>query len=242
MNELLESSIHVGDSCAELLREAALILWDEAPMANKAVLACINATLHKVTESHLPFGGKVFILLGNFCQTCPVVRGGHKVDIVDACLQQSPLWSLFHIWRLTVPVRNAQDLTFQSFIEDIGNGTTLTVLLASFCTVDNASHLIDYVYPPTILNRHDVCMHQSILAPTNEQIDWYNDAVLDCLCTAQRTYIASDSIKEMPDNDMPFPTPTLDYFTKRTPPGLPPYFLPYQGVQSLSSLKESIAL
>ena len=53
MNELLESSIHVGDSHAELLHEAALILWDEAPMANKAVLACVDATLCKVTEEDI---------------------------------------------------------------------------------------------------------------------------------------------------------------------------------------------
>lgn len=113
MNELLESSIHLADSRAELLREAALILWDEAPMANKAVLACI---LHKVTEKDLPFGGKVFVLLGDFRQTCPVVCGGRKAGVIDTCLQQSPLWSLFHIWRLTIPVRNAKDPSFQHFI------------------------------------------------------------------------------------------------------------------------------
>ena len=100
MNELLESSIHVGDSRAELLCEAALILWDEAPMANKAVLACVDATLHKVTESHLPFGGKVFILLGDFHQTCPVVRGGRKADVVDALtehhLERRVLHGSFH--------------------------------------------------------------------------------------------------------------------------------------------------
>ncbi|KAJ7215837.1 hypothetical protein GGX14DRAFT_302174, partial [Mycena pura] len=54
---------------------------DEAPMANKAVLACVEETLRRIMGNNLPFGGKVLILLGDFRQTCPVVRGGSRIEV-----------------------------------------------------------------------------------------------------------------------------------------------------------------
>ncbi|KAJ7220657.1 DNA helicase Pif1 like protein, partial [Mycena pura] len=80
-NEMLESPIDPGDPRGELLRQAALIIWDEAPMANKAVLVCVEA-LRRIMGNSLPFGGKVLILLGDFRQTCPVVRQGSRAEVV----------------------------------------------------------------------------------------------------------------------------------------------------------------
>ena len=86
MNEFLESSIRPGDSRAELLRETALIVWDEAPMANKVVFTCVDSTLRTVMDNDEPFGGKVIVLLGDFQQTCPMVRWGRKADVLDASI------------------------------------------------------------------------------------------------------------------------------------------------------------
>ncbi|KAJ7195351.1 hypothetical protein GGX14DRAFT_301325, partial [Mycena pura] len=46
-NEMLESPIDPWDPRGELLRQAALIIWDAAPMANKAVLAYVEETLRR---------------------------------------------------------------------------------------------------------------------------------------------------------------------------------------------------
>lgn len=41
-NEMLESTISVDDSRAELICAAAAITWDEVPMANKAAVASVD--------------------------------------------------------------------------------------------------------------------------------------------------------------------------------------------------------
>ncbi|KAH9894982.1 DNA helicase Pif1 like protein, partial [Cubamyces lactineus] len=66
----------------ELIREASVIIWDEAPMAKSAVLSCVEATCRRVMRNNLPWGGKVVVLLGDFRQTCPVVRNGTRSDVV----------------------------------------------------------------------------------------------------------------------------------------------------------------
>ncbi|KAI9068056.1 hypothetical protein FKP32DRAFT_1533787, partial [Trametes sanguinea] len=66
----------------ELIREASVIIWDEAPMAKSAVLKCVEETCRRVMRNNLPWGGKVVVLLGDFRQTCPVVRNGTRQDIV----------------------------------------------------------------------------------------------------------------------------------------------------------------
>ncbi|KAH9929312.1 DNA helicase Pif1 like protein, partial [Amylocystis lapponica] len=79
---VLKSPVEAHDPRGELIREAAVIIWDESPMANSAVLACVEETCRRVMKNDLPFGGKVVVLLGDFRQTCPVIRHGTRRQIV----------------------------------------------------------------------------------------------------------------------------------------------------------------
>ena len=63
-----------GSAREQLIREASAIFWDEFPMVNRAVVACVNDVCRATMGNDLPFGGKVLIALGDFRQTCPVVR------------------------------------------------------------------------------------------------------------------------------------------------------------------------
>jgi hypothetical protein len=94
-NEMLKSPIQANDPRAELIKEAALWVWDEAPMANRAVMSCTEETCRVVMENDEPFGGKVVVLLGDFRQTCPVIRRGTRAQVVDASIKSSELWPLF---------------------------------------------------------------------------------------------------------------------------------------------------
>ncbi|KIJ24814.1 hypothetical protein M422DRAFT_194251, partial [Sphaerobolus stellatus SS14] len=99
--------VSLNSSRAKFLREVSVIFWDEAPMANRAVLESIDDLLRKICETDLPFGGKIFACAGDFRQTCPVIRRGSKWQVIDASIKSSPLWNSFQIRRLTVPIRNA---------------------------------------------------------------------------------------------------------------------------------------
>ena len=52
------------------------------------------------------FSGKTVVLLGDFRQTCPVIRCGSRLQVVDACIQRSILWPNFVIRRLNQPIRS----------------------------------------------------------------------------------------------------------------------------------------
>ena len=55
-----------------------------------------------------PFGGKIFVLGGDFRQVLPVIRLGSRCDIVQQCLKNSNLWKHVHVLRLTINMRVQQ--------------------------------------------------------------------------------------------------------------------------------------
>ena len=80
---------------ADFLRQVTLILWDEAPMAHRGWMEAISTKLCQIMENELPFGGKQFILAGDFRQLPTVVKGGSHQDVYSACIASSPLWRHF---------------------------------------------------------------------------------------------------------------------------------------------------
>ena len=76
-------------SLADLLRRCALIVWNEAPMAHRHQLECLERTLRDPYDSACLFGGKVVLLGGDFRQNLPVARRGARAPVGGACLTQS---------------------------------------------------------------------------------------------------------------------------------------------------------
>ncbi|KAI6155535.1 PIF1-like helicase-domain-containing protein [Pisolithus tinctorius] len=103
-NEMLISSIQLGIPCTDLIKTASLIIWDEAPMANCAVLSCIDDVCRQIMAHDAPFGGKVVVLLSDFQQTCPVIPGGSQAQIMDASIHSAPQWDHVTVLRLTIPI------------------------------------------------------------------------------------------------------------------------------------------
>lgn len=91
-------------------------------MANRAVFAYVDEILWRCMDNNRPFGGKVMLLLGDFRQTCPVIRNGSRVQVVHASIHSAPLWNIFTIHRLTLPIRNARNPEFAHFVDTIGDG------------------------------------------------------------------------------------------------------------------------
>ena len=229
---MLESPISPTDSRAALIHQSSLIIWDEAPMANRAVLACVDETCHQVMQSPLPFGGKVVILLGDFRQTCPVIHKGTKAEVINASISHSAIWPKFTIYHLITPIQNAEDPAFAAFVDAIGDGGGPEVSFQGLLHAKSRTDLIQFVFPQNVICDPTFCLKHCILAPTNAQVDAYNLGILNLLPSDPSLFCAADSLEEhmniSDDSEsdvLPTPNAVLDYVSKVRPNGMPDHTL-----------------
>jgi len=112
--------IRKQDDLAMLIRQSKLILWDEAPMTNKLAFEAMDRILRDLTDRNEPFGGIVFVMLGDFCQILPVIPRGSHADIVSASIKNSYLWESIEVFRLSKNMRAGDAITIYP---DLGNRT-----------------------------------------------------------------------------------------------------------------------
>ncbi|XP_058733080.1 uncharacterized protein LOC131604671 [Vicia villosa] len=190
----LETSIRnidKKDDLVELLKMTDLIIWDEAPMANKFCFEALDKSLKDIMSgtthaSEKVFGGKVVVFGGDFRQIIPVIPRGTRSDIIHATINASYIWDHYKVLRLTKNMRlqtgattsNADDIkSFSEWILNIGDGTM-------------------YTYPDPIHNYLDSNYLQSraILASTIEVVDDINQYITNLLPGEEKEYFSSDSI------------------------------------------------
>jgi hypothetical protein len=116
----------------KLIERAALVIWDEAPMTHRHAFEAVARPLRDImSNDREPFGGKVFVLSGDFRQILPVVKRGTPADTIDACLKSSDLWRHFKQVRLTENMRvraagsdmDAEEMAeFSEFLLKVGEG------------------------------------------------------------------------------------------------------------------------
>jgi len=201
-------------------------------MANRSVLACVEETCRRVMQSPLPFGGKVIVLLGNFRQTCPVIRNGTRAQVVDASISRSDIWPIFTVRRLTTPIRNAEDPLFAAFVDEIGDGAGPQISFQGLHHSRSKLELAEYIFPDNVIQDPAHCLRRCILAPTNAQVDSYNSIILDRLPGHATLFCAADSLEEhesvLGDSDgdlLPEPDAILDYVSKVRQKGMPDHTL-----------------
>jgi hypothetical protein len=86
-------SILVQSDSIELLREAKLIVWDEALAQHRHCAEVVDRTLRDIMRRpDSPFGGKVVVFGGDFRQCPLMVSKGSRVIIVSVALSRSVLW------------------------------------------------------------------------------------------------------------------------------------------------------
>ncbi|EEY61181.1 helitron helicase-like protein [Phytophthora infestans T30-4] len=132
LNESSTCGIRKNSHIQELIKHASLIIWDEAPMAHRHAFEAVDRTLRDILDNDTePFGGKVFVLSGDFRQILPVVKNGTPVETIDACLKSSRLWPQFQTFRLTENMRvrtadtadTAEEMAaFSEFLLQVGEG------------------------------------------------------------------------------------------------------------------------
>lgn len=178
----LHSNITINSPRGNLLSQASLIIWDELPMANKAVWECADNLCQQIHDNTLPFGGTAFVGVGDFRQVAPVIPGGGPTATLEASVKSSPLWRHCLIRTLTIPIRSAADPEYTAFVDHIGEDTSGNrVELNLLQHVQNVDDVVDFLFPQNILASPQDCLSHAFLSPKNIFVDEFNDLILNKL-------------------------------------------------------------
>jgi hypothetical protein len=86
-------NVNTNFDTTELIRAAKLIVWDEAPAQHRYCAEVVDHTFQNLLQqAESPFGRKVIVFGGDFCQCPPVVARGSRPTIVGPTLKRSVLW------------------------------------------------------------------------------------------------------------------------------------------------------
>lgn len=202
--------------------QTALIIWDEAPMANKYCFEAVDRSLRDIMKtidevySTKPFGGITTVLGGDFRQILPVVPKGDRQDTVQACIKTSYLWEFCEVHSLLENMRlksnnmdyasKASMKSFADWILDIGDGKHCSDNGESWISIqsdlmiektsDGIQSIVQSIYPDLEEHIGDsyYLVHRAILTPTNETVEVINDQIMQRLPGEEKTYLSSDSI------------------------------------------------
>ncbi|POM73709.1 LOW QUALITY PROTEIN: Helitron helicase-like protein [Phytophthora palmivora] len=126
-NEHSTCGISKQSQKAKLIRQARLIIWDEAPMMHRSCFEAVDRTFRDIMDNDTePFGGK---WSGDHRQILPVLKNATRAETVKACFKASPLWGHLRQVHLTeiMLVKTAPDpdgaaSKFSDFLLQIGEG------------------------------------------------------------------------------------------------------------------------
>lgn len=175
--------IRPGSGQAKLICAAKLIIWDELPMANRAAVEAVDILLRQLKECPRPFGGVLFLAVGDFRQVAPVVPGCGRTGILDSSIRASDLWALFRIFRLHQPMRNGRDTDFAGWVDQVGedadkSGTVDVTGQPRSADLDAARA---WLYPLHVLKDAQLCAQRAYLTVLNVDVDAFNADILDRL-------------------------------------------------------------
>lgn len=120
------SNIKGQSVAARLLRDATVLVWDEAPTASRAMFEAVDRCLQDLLGNCRLFGGKTILLGGDFRQIPSVLRYIDRDSIRPHTLTALPWWQDPHNVKrisLTQNMRAITDAEFADFCLRIGNGT-----------------------------------------------------------------------------------------------------------------------
>ncbi|GBN54440.1 hypothetical protein AVEN_170934-1, partial [Araneus ventricosus] len=193
-------SIRHNTEDGRFLKAAKIIIWDECTMTPHHALSAVDRLFRDLTGSDLPFGGKVFVLGGDWRQILPVAVHANRTTILETCLKNSPLWSIFKQFALIRNMRTEPDeKDFADWLLHLGNGTLTNncrlgeddVEIPEECVVRDS--IVDEIFGSSITDMENLS-EKAILCPKNEDSLKINEQVLKKLSGQNKTYFSADSI------------------------------------------------
>ena len=181
-----------------------------------------------LTNSQRPFGGSRIVLLGDWAQIPPVIKGGSRPSIVDASFKKSALWNSFTSMHLTQPICNASDPHFATWVDSLADNedplhVPIPTDLIHTCT--DREDIIDFVFPTPILSNPFQASMRSIICPLNIQVTEYNNRILSQLEGEERIYYSTDSVVEDNVDANDNPMADIDHLNSMHLPGIPDHEL-----------------
>uniref|UniRef100_A0A0D3D610 ATP-dependent DNA helicase n=1 Tax=Brassica oleracea var. oleracea TaxID=109376 RepID=A0A0D3D610_BRAOL len=196
--------ITCGTMLADLLIQAKLIIWDEAPMTHKYAFEALDRSLRDIMsktdkDAHLkPFGGKTVLLGGDFRQTLPIISQGTRQDCVAASINRSYLREFVQMFVLSQNMRiHKTEVEFAKWILFVGDGTAtkdnskgINYSYEDHIYVDDSLMLITDKEHISALAKHvytsfqenytniDYLRDRAILSPRNDTVDVINSEIL----------------------------------------------------------------
>ncbi|KAK6012895.1 hypothetical protein OSTOST_21927 [Ostertagia ostertagi] len=225
------SSMRRQQKEAKHLMETDIIIWDEIQWHLELLSKQSTFSLEILMQVDTPFGGKVFVIGGDFRQILPVVEHGQREDIVEACVLKSFLWPIFRIHRLEINMRaRAAGSDWRERLLEIGGGESndeegrTTIPEEMMCTTDIVSEVFGEILDPSTTS--ELC-ENAILAPKNVHVQRLNDDALLRLSVDraqdERIYKSIDeAVYPEGESRQLF---QMEYLNSLTPTGLPPHEL-----------------
>jgi hypothetical protein len=200
------SSIGPGQMAWKELKEAQVFIVDEASMIPKHALRIIDDLLQNVCQNEIWFGGKLFIMGGDFRQTLPIQKHATKAQQIDLSIKRSKYWQNLTKFKLTKNMRALDtEKVFAEWILNIGNGIFIdndemvSIPGEIICNKDLADEIFS---APIAREDWNSVSNRAILAPFNVEVDTINDKVLEMINGEQETYRSIDTAKKSDNSDV----------------------------------------
>ncbi|KAE9187157.1 hypothetical protein PF005_g20559 [Phytophthora fragariae] len=193
LNDKSTCAIYKQSNLKTLIQRASLVIWDEAPMTHRHAFEAVDRTLRDIMDNDQePFGGKVFVLSGDFRQILSVVVRGTPAETIDACLKSSSLWSHLKQVHLTENMRvqsarSESRLTKTSYPEPC-QGASKNIIDVMYADINNPDIATDEYFA-----------NRTILTTTNAVVQRINEAVSQRLSGDSHEYLSVDSVDD--DNE-----------------------------------------
>jgi hypothetical protein len=199
-------SIPKNSLLAELILQAVLVIWDEAPMQHRHNMEAVDRTFQDVRSCSQPFGGVTFVFGGDFQQILPVIPGTSRGQTVGACIQRSILWrsiTVVHLrqnMRLDTAIRAERD--FAKWQLEVGQGkhTSEGGMIAlpdhMKCRENTVDCLIETIYPGIGGGNlgAEYFSERTILSSLNVDVDSLNKSVLEKFPGDSKEFQSADFI------------------------------------------------
>ncbi|CAG8646155.1 32921_t:CDS:10 [Gigaspora margarita] len=132
-------------------------------------------------------------------------KGNIEADILLQYSNQSNylLFGTLKVYNLQKPVRNANDLIYSQFMDDIGNGTNReNVTLTFLNTTYKLNDIINFTFPTHILNNPTTCLQQAILCPLNIEVNSINSTILQQVEGEEFNLYSVDNLADNENNNI----------------------------------------